>query len=84
MPEFRDTVTSEIYIPEDLELQVCHSAAGYYIGQREPCGVPFSRLSDYYKTETEASNALRDGFKWRMATENVWLIKAIEAKRRRN
>ncbi len=49
-----------------LELQVLHSAAGYYIGTYCPqCG-PYSRESDYYSTFAEAQLALdNDNVKWR-------------------
>ena len=61
--EYRDTATDELYDPADLPVQVCNSAAGYFIGQVEPCGVPFSRLSDrYYKTHKEAEAALDTGW----------------------
>jgi hypothetical protein len=63
MPEFRDTCTDEPYDPEDLPVRVLRSAAGFYIGQLEPCGCPFSRLSDcYYPTAEAAQKALEDGF----------------------
>jgi hypothetical protein len=41
-----------------LELRVCHSAAGYYLGTQCNCG-PYSRESGYYKTQEEAAAALR-------------------------
>ena len=40
--------------------EVCHSAAGYYIGRTCLCG-PYSRESfDYYPTSNEAKEALDD------------------------
>lgn len=42
---------------QKLELQVCKSAAGYYIGTQCYCG-PYSRESDYYATHEEAAEAL--------------------------
>jgi hypothetical protein len=61
--EWRDTLTDELYNPEDLPVKVLRSAAGYYIGQTEPSGCPFSRLSDcYYPTAEAAQRALDTGF----------------------
>jgi hypothetical protein len=47
---------------KELLLQVCHSAAGYYIGTWcKHCG-PYQRYSrHYYKTESEAKRILKDG-----------------------
>ena len=46
-----------------LKFQVCSSNAGYYIGtQCSQCG-PWSRESDYYKTQELAQTALATG-KW--------------------
>jgi hypothetical protein len=47
---------------KELLLQVCHSAAGYYIGTWcKKCG-PYERYSrDYYKTSAKAQRALKDG-----------------------
>ncbi len=69
MSEYRDTVTDEPYEPEDLEIQVLSSAAGYYVGQLEPCGAPFSRLSGYYKTRELAETALSEGWPERSGIE---------------
>lgn len=42
-----------------LELQVCRSAAGYYLGYFCPeCG-PWSRETGYYRTREEAEEELR-------------------------
>ena len=44
-----------------LKLQVCRSAAGYYIGTIcDRCG-PYSRESDYYETANEAKEDLDNG-----------------------
>ena len=40
-----------------LVLQVCRSAAGYYLGTWCDCG-PYSRESDYFDTREEAEAAL--------------------------
>ena len=50
---------------ELLELKVCQSAAGYYLGTWCLCG-PFSRESGYYPSEKAAQDAL-DNFdvSWR-------------------
>lgn len=46
---------------QTLIIKVCHSWGGYYIGFRCPnCG-PYSRESDYYKTQKEAEEALKNG-----------------------
>lgn len=42
---------------QKLELKVCCSAAGYYIGT-ECCGIPNSRESGYFRTESAAETAL--------------------------
>lgn len=41
-----------------LELQVCKSAAGYYLGYWCNCCGPYSRESDYFRTHEEAQRAL--------------------------
>ncbi len=47
------------YGKQKLPLQVCKSAAGYYIGTLQN-GMPFSRESDgYYPSESDAATALR-------------------------
>jgi hypothetical protein len=44
-----------------LPLQVCRSAAGFYVGTREG-GAPFSRESEeYWRSRTEAERALMSG-----------------------
>lgn len=46
-------------------LQVCDSAAGYYIGYLDPDGTPYSRESvDYWASKHEAQKAL-DSQTWR-------------------
>lgn len=55
---YEDTVTGEPFIAADLPLQVCMSAAGYYIGQLEPCGCPFDRHSGYFPTKEAAQAEL--------------------------
>jgi len=42
----------------DAKLDVCHSAAGYYVGYYCNCG-PYSRESGYYMTYERAEHALR-------------------------
>jgi hypothetical protein len=45
---------------QDYPLQVCESAAGYYLGTRMPNGEPYSRESaEYWRTREEAETALR-------------------------
>ena len=56
------------------------SAAGYYIGQLEPCGAPYSRLSDYFKTRQEAEKALEQGWTDRGADENQDLVSELESR----
>ena len=44
---------------KELELQVCRSAAGFYIGTMDPMLGPVSRESqEYYRTHEEAQYAL--------------------------
>lgn len=46
----------------ELELQVCKSGAGYYIGTWDSLEGPISRESvEYYKTQSEAKKALETG-----------------------
>ena len=45
----------------ELTIQVCHSAAGYYIGYWCNMDGPHSRESGYYKTTGEAQTALEKG-----------------------
>lgn len=49
-----------------LELRVMCSGAGYYLGTICPgCG-PYSRETEYYRSKTEAEEALRTGqIRWR-------------------
>lgn len=78
--KFRDTITDEEVDSDDLPVQVCSSAAGYYIGQLEPCGAPFSRLSGYYKTREDAEKELRSGWADRGADENKEIIAGLKKK----
>lgn len=42
-----------------LEIQVCMSGAGYYIGMLDTDGAPYCRLSQqYWRTAAEAKKAL--------------------------
>lgn len=41
-----------------VELQVCRSAAGYYVGTMCECG-PYSRESGYYPSYDAANDALK-------------------------
>ena len=43
-----------------LVLQVCRSAAGYYLGTYCNCG-PYSRESEYFDSREEAEKALMVG-----------------------
>jgi hypothetical protein len=46
----------------NLPMEVCHSAAGYYIGQWCEIDGPYSRLSqEYYSTFAKAKHALDEG-----------------------
>lgn len=49
-----------LYCKEKVRPQVCQSAAGYYIGSKDPeDGSPFSRESEeYYPTHEDAERAL--------------------------
>ena len=53
-----DSITGELFNPDNLPLQVCRSNAGYYIGKTEPGGCPYSRESGSWKTYEEADQAL--------------------------
>lgn len=78
MEKLKDTLTDEEYDPAELPIQVCSSAAGYYIGQLEPCGVPYSRLSGYYKKREDAERELKAGWRDRGAEENKKLVEGLE------
>lgn len=62
-------------------LEVCKSAAGYYIGRvfHSIMGYdePGSRESGYFATKMEAETALKDGFDWRDCGENAYLYEDI-------
>lgn len=40
------------------EVGICYSAGGFYIGVVEDNHIPYCRVSGYYKTPQEASEAL--------------------------
>ena len=42
-----------------LPLEVCESAAGFYLGTRSENGEPFSQESQYWSTREEADRALK-------------------------
>jgi hypothetical protein len=45
-----------------IPIEVCKSAAGYYIGTLTDDGCPFTRESEeYWPTWTEANNAMKSG-----------------------
>jgi len=79
MPKFKDTLTDEEYDSDDLPVQVLSSAAGYYIGQLEPCGAPFSRLSGYYRKREDAERELQSGWADRGAMENEKMVEGLKA-----
>jgi len=41
-----------------MELEVCQSHAGYYLGFECQCSGPYSRETDYFRTHDEAVLAL--------------------------
>lgn len=77
MTIFKDTMTDEEVDSDDLPVRVCHSNAGYYIGQLEPCGAPYSRLSGYYKTSEAAEMDLIRGWVDRGAEENKEVVAGL-------
>jgi hypothetical protein len=81
VPKYRDTLTDEEFDSSDLPIEVLHSPAGYYIGQLEPCGAPFSRLSDYYKKREDAEKDLEQhGWVDRGAPENKQVVQELVVK----
>ena len=57
----RDVATSCVECGAHLEIQVCRSMAGYYVGFFCPeCG-PYSRESGYYRSYENAEKALSTG-----------------------
>lgn len=49
-------------IGQRLPLQVCRSAAGFYVGTLDPEGLPVSRESvEYWRKPEAAAEALRKG-----------------------
>ena len=75
--KFEDMCSGEEFDSDDLPLQVCMSNAGYYIGQLEPCGAAFSRLSGYFKTRADAETHLRGGFQDRGTDENKEVVEGL-------
>ena len=73
----KDTYSGEEFDPTERPVQVCKSFAGYYIGQLEPCGAPYCRLSDYYKTSEEAEEALATNWPDRGADENKEIVEGL-------
>jgi hypothetical protein len=43
-----------------LDLVVCHSAAGYYLGMEDAEG-PVARFSEYYLSSNDVRHAVADG-----------------------
>jgi len=78
MDLIEDTVTGELFDPAELPIVVTSSMAGYYVGQLEPCGAPYSRLSDYYKRREDAEKALKEGWGLRENLENDAVIEGLE------
>ena len=78
--KFRDTCSNKEVDSDDLPIQVCSSAAGYYIGQLEPCGAPYSRLSGYFRTHELADDALKNGWTDRGADENKEVVEGLKKK----
>ena len=57
----RDVATTCVECGAHLEIQVCKSMAGYYVGfWCGACG-PYSRESGYYRSYEEAEKALSTG-----------------------
>ena len=57
----RDVETTCVECGAHLEIQVCKSMAGYYVGfWCDRCG-PYSRESGYYRSYEEAEKALSTG-----------------------
>lgn len=75
----KDTLTDEEFDTSNQEIQVLSSPAGFYISQLEPCGAPLSRLSDYYRTRSDAETALKEGWASRGAMENAELESELVA-----
>jgi hypothetical protein len=76
--KLKDQCTDEEFDSDDLPLQVLSTPAGYYIGQLEPCGAPFSRLSDYFRKREDAEKALEEGWVDRGAPENRQVMEGLE------
>lgn len=55
----------------NYKVSVLRSGNGYYIGQRDTEGCPYSRLSGYFKKEVKAKFALVNGFEPRLARETI-------------
>lgn len=80
MPRYRDTFTDEWFDSSDLIPQVLCSPAGYYIGQVEPGGAPFSRLSDYFDKKEDAEKAFKSEWSDRGAPENTKVVNELVEK----
>ena len=57
----RDIETTCVECGAHLEIQVCKSMAGYYVGFWCDCCGPYSRESGYYRSYEEAEKALSTG-----------------------
>ena len=80
MVMFKDTLTNEEVDSDDLPVQVCMSGAGYFIGQHEPCGIVYSRLSGYFGSREETEKAMKKGWPIRDAPENKEVIAGLKKK----
>ena len=59
-------------------IEVLRSAAGYYIGQVDEDGFPFSRLSaSYFATRGAANDAMCVGFAPKASAENLQLLEDL-------
>ena len=54
----RDVETTCVECGAHLEIQVCRSMAGYYVGFFCDCCGPYSRESGYYRSHEDAERAL--------------------------
>lgn len=66
--------------PSSYPIQVLMSAAGYYIGQVDEDGLPYSRISGYFRSREEAEIALTEGFVLRDCMENQELYAHLREK----
>lgn len=59
---FKSNHESAEFLDWSLEIQVCMSGAGYYIGMLDKYGAPYCRLSmEYWPSFEEAQEALETG-----------------------